>query len=307
MRKRIPALSSLRAFEAAARLRSFKLAADELAVTATAISHRIRALETELGCLLFVRKTRAIELTAAGRSLHAAVRDGFDTIAAGVDRLRQRARPTVRLSTTPAFAAKWLVPRLASFQSAHPHIDLHVHASYEPVDLNLGTIDLAIRYGHGRYEDMQATLLLQDRFAPVASPALQVTNAQALLQRPLIHFDWAQPASLDLSWSAWARAAGLPQLDVAAGVRFSEESHAIQAAIAGQGVALLSLVLIQEELKLGLLESRLAPMLDGYAYYVVRPLRATRSPAASIVETWLLDNRNIVDSSAGRAPDVQLS
>jgi len=304
MRKRIPALSSLRAFEAAARLRSFKLAADELAVTATAISHRIRALETELGCLLFIRKTRAIEPTAAGQSLYAAVRDGFDTIAAGVDRLRQRARPTVRLSTTPAFAAKWLVPRLASFQNAHPHIDLHVHASYEPVDLNLGTIDLAIRYGQGRYEDMQTTLLLQDRFAPVASPALQVTNAQALLQRTLIHFDWSQPVSLDLSWSAWARAADMPQLDVAAGIRFSEESHAIQAAIAGQGVALLSLVLIQEELKLGLLESRLAPTLDGYAYYLVRPLRATSSAAASTVANWLLENRNLGAGSSERVSQI---
>ncbi|HEY5761028.1 MAG TPA: LysR substrate-binding domain-containing protein [Steroidobacter sp.] len=288
MRKRIPALSSLRAFEAAARLGSFKQAADELSVTATAISHRIRALETELGCLLFVRKTRAIELTTAGQSLYTAVRDGFDTIAASVDRLRQHARPTVRLSTTPAFAAKWLVPRLADFQRAHPHIDLHVHASYEPIDLNLGTIDLAIRYGQGRYEDMHATLLLQDRFAPVASPALQVTTTQALLQRTLIHFDWGRPTSLDVTWSTWARAAGLPQLDVGAGIRFSEESHAIQAAIAGQGVALLSLVLIQEELKLGVLESHLTPVLDGYAYYVVRPLRATTTPAATTVETWLL-------------------
>jgi LysR family glycine cleavage system transcriptional activator len=289
MKNRIPALSSLRAFEAAARLHSFKQAADELAVTATAISHRIRALETELGCLLFVRKTRAIELTSAGQSLYTAVRDGFDTIAASVDRLRQRARPSVRISTTPAFAAKWLVPRLADFQRLHPQIDLHVHASYEPIDLNLGTIDLAIRYGQGRYEDMHATLLLQDRFAPVASPALQVTTLQALLQRTLIHFDWARPTSLDLTWSAWARAAGLAQLDVAAGIRFSEESHAIQAAIAGQGVALLSLVLIQEELKLGVLESRLTPVLDGHAYYVVRPQRATATPAATTVEAWLLE------------------
>jgi LysR family glycine cleavage system transcriptional activator len=289
MRKRIPALSSLRAFEAAARLGSFKQAADELAVTATAISHRIRALETELGCLLFVRKTRAIELTAAGRPLYSAVREGFDTIATGVDRLRQRARPSVSISTTPAFAAKWLVPRLAAFRTLHPNIDLHVHASYDPVDLNLGTIDLAIRYGQGRYEDLQATLLMQDRFAPVANPALKVTSKQELLQRTLIHFDWARSTALDLTWSTWARAAGLANLDVEGGIRYSDESHAIQAAIAGQGVALLSLVLIQEELKLGLLESHLTPVLDGHAYYVVRPLRATGSPAVSTVETWLLD------------------
>jgi LysR family glycine cleavage system transcriptional activator len=182
-----------------------------------------------------------------------------------------------------------LVPRLADFQRHHPQIDLHVHASYEPIDLNLGTIDLAIRYGQGRYDDMHATLLLQDRFAPVASPALQVTTPEALLQRPLIHFDWGRPTPLDITWATWARAAALKQLDVAKGIRFSEESHAIQAAIGGQGVALLSLVLIQEELKLGVLESRLTPVLDGYAYYVVRPMRATTTPAAATVETWLLE------------------
>src|SRR3989337_3056478 len=119
MRRRIPSLSALRAFEAAARLRSFKQAADELAVTATAVSHRIRALEDEIGCRLFVRKTRAVDLTAEGRSLYSAVREGFDAIALGVEKLRQRARPLVRLSTTPAFATKWLVPRLAAFQAPH--------------------------------------------------------------------------------------------------------------------------------------------------------------------------------------------
>ncbi len=112
---------------------------------------------------------------------------------------------------------------------------------------------------------------------------------EALLQRPLIHFDWGRPTPLDITWATWARAAALKQLDVAKGIRFSEESHAIQAAIAGQGVALLSLVLIQEELKLGVLESRLTPVLDGYAYYVVSTVRATTTPAAATVETWLLE------------------
>lgn len=289
MKRRIPALSSLRAFEAAARLRSFKQAADELAVTATAISHRIRTLEEEIGCRLFVRKTRAIELTMEGRALYSAVREGFDTIAAGVDRLRQRARPAVRLSTTPAFAAKWLVPRLTAFQAQHTQIDLHVHASNQPVDLSHGTIDIAIRYGQGRYEGMHSTLLLQDRFAPVASPALRVTTAADLVDRPLIHFEWEQASPVDLTWAAWARAAALPHFNADAGIRYSDESHAIQAAVAGQGVALLSLVLIQEELKMGLLEARLTPILEGLAYYVVRPANGARSQAASIVESWLLE------------------
>jgi LysR family transcriptional regulator, glycine cleavage system transcriptional activator len=289
MRRRIPSLSALRAFEAAARLRSFKQAAEELAVTATAVSHRIRALEDEIGCRLFVRKTRAVELTPEGRSLYSAVREGFDTIASGIEKLRQRTRPLVKLSTTPAFAAKWLVPRLAAFQTQHPNIDIHVHASNRPIDLSAGTIDLAIRYGQGRYEGMKSTLLLQDRFAPVASPTLKVANTADLSRRTLIHFDWEQPLPVDLTWAAWARAAQLPDLNTEAGIRFSDESHAIQAAVAGQGVALLSLVLIEQELKLGVLESQLEPVLDGLAYYIVRPERSTHDGAAAIVEAWLIE------------------
>jgi LysR family glycine cleavage system transcriptional activator len=294
MRRRIPSLSALRAFEAAARLRSFKQAADELAVTATAVSHRIRALEEEIGCRLFVRKTRAVDLTSEGRSLYSAVREGFDTIASGVEKLRQRARPLVKLSTTPAFAAKWLVPRLAAFQTQHPTIDIHVHASNRPVDLSAGTIDIAIRYGQGRYDGMKSTLLLQDRFAPVASPTLNVVNAADLSRRTLIHFDWEQPLPVDLTWAAWARTAQLPDLDTEAGIRFSDESHAIQAAVAGQGVALLSLVLIEQELQLGVLESRLEPVLDGLAYYIVRPERATKDSAAAIVAAWLIEQASFV-------------
>jgi LysR family glycine cleavage system transcriptional activator len=298
MRRRIPSLLALRAFEAAARLGSFKQAADELAVTATAVSHRIRGLEAEIGCRLFIRKTRAVELTTEGRSLYSAVREGFDTIASGVEKLRQRARPLVKLSTTPAFAAKWLVPRLAGFQAQHPHIDIHVHASNRPIDLSTGVIDIAIRYGQGRYEGMKSTLLLQDRFAPVASPTLGVATAADLSRRTLIHFDWEQPLPVDLTWAAWARAARLSELNAEAGIRFSDESHAIQAAVAGQGVALLSLVLIEQELKLGVLESRLEPVLDGLAYYIVRPEgqreRAVPDSAASIVEAWLIEQASFV-------------
>lgn len=288
MQRRLPSLSALRFFEAAARLQSFKQAADELAVTATAVSHQIRTLEDDLACRLFLRKTRAVALTAEGRSLYDAVRLGFDAIGAGVERLRSQARPTVTLSTTPAFAAKWLVPRLATFQAEHPQIDLHVHASNQPQDLRSGAVDLAVRYGQGRYADLAATLLLQDRFAPVASPGLKIRRSMDLLRHPLIHFDWHRPPSVALTWEGWARAAGFAGLDTSAGIRYSEESHAIQAAVAGQGVALLSLALVREEMGMGLLESKVGPALDGLAYYVVRPAQGPFSEAAAAVEAWLL-------------------
>jgi LysR family glycine cleavage system transcriptional activator len=286
--KRIPSLSALRAFEAAARRRSFKLAAEELAVTPTAISHGIRALEKDLNTLLFVRKTRAVEVTAEGLALLTAVREGFDSIAAGVELLDRRKRQAVRLSTTPAFAAKWLVPRLASLHAKHPTIDLHVHASYEPVDLHTGAVDVAIRYGLGRYEGVVSTLLMHDRFAPVASPALHIRHVKDISSHRRIHFDWQQPLPVDLTWSAWFKKAGLKQTARKSDVRYSEESHAIQAAVAGQGVALLSLVLVQDELQLGVLETLAGPTLDGLSYHLVRSAQRAHSDAVATVEKWLL-------------------
>lgn len=288
MVKRLPSLSALRAFEAAARLRSFKKAAEELAVTGTAISHRIRVLEEYLERPLFLRKVRAVELTPNGQILLAAVSSGFQTIVTAIEQIRQPRRASVTLSATPAFATKWLVPKLAAFQTAHPDIDLHVHASNEPVDLNAGTADLAIRYGHGHYQGVTTTLLLEDRFAPVASPACLTMMGKDASQWPLIHFDWHRPPSVDLTWNAWARRTGRKPSDLSGGIRYSEESHAIQAAVAGQGIALLSLVLVEDELRIGLLKIVAEPALEGMSYHLVKPAQRPISNAVSTVEDWLL-------------------
>jgi len=284
----LPSLTSLRAFEAAARSCSFKQAAEELAVTATAISHRIRVLEDDLGRPLFLRKVRAVELTHDGRALYAAVRSGFRTIAEAIEQVRKPRRASVTLSTTPAFATKWLVPRLASFQAEHPDIDLHVHASNAPVDLQAGTVDLAIRYGDGHGAGATATLLLEDRFAPVASPALVAAAGDDASQWPLIHFDWHRPPPVDLTWQGWARQVGGTPAELSTGMRYSEESHAIQAAVAGQGVALLSLVLVEEELRLGLLRTVGGRTLKGMSYHVLKSRQRPVSDAVLIVEAWLV-------------------
>jgi LysR family glycine cleavage system transcriptional activator len=293
MTQRLPSLTSLRAFEAAARLRSFKKASEELAVTATAISHRIRVLEEYLEHPVFVRKVRAVELTPEGEALLSAVSSGFHTIATAIDQIRRPLRVSVTLSATPAFAAKWLVPRLGAFQAAHPDIDLHVHASNAPVDLNAGTANLAIRYGHGQYEGAIARLLLKDRFAPVASPALRKTIRKDASQWPLIHFDWHRRPPIELTWEAWARATGRKPSDVSTGIRYSEESHAIQAAVAGQGVALLSLLLVEEELRLGLLQVVAVPAIEGMSYHLLKPARQPVSDAVSTVENWLIQTANV--------------
>ena len=297
----LPSLTSLRAFEAAARSCSFKQAAEELAVTATAISHRIRVLEDDLGRPLFLRKVRAVELTPDGRALFAAVHSGFQTIAAAIEQVRKPRRASVTLSTTPAFAAKWLVPRLASFQAEHPEIDLHVHASNAPVDLQAGTVDLAIRYGLGHVEGATATLLLEDRFAPVASPALVAAVGDDASQWPLIHFDWHRPGPADLTWRGWVSEVGGTLAELSAGMRYSEESHAIQAAVAGQGVALLSLVLVEEELRLGLLRTVGSRTLKGMSYHVLRSRQRPVSDAVLIVEAWLV-RRSAAVADACRGP-----
>lgn len=296
MNTRLPALSSLRAFEAAARLSSFKGAAEELALTPTAISHRIRALEQALGRPLFIRKVRAVALTAEGERLSAAVSAGFQTIAAAIEALRVPTRSAVTLSTTPAFAAKWLVPRLTDFQRAHPDIDLRIHASNQPVDLHAGQADLAVRYGSGRGPGLQGQLLLADRFGVVASPAQVRALSADLGAWPLIHFDWERPPALDLGWAAWARASGRPPALLTHGIRYSDESHAIQATVAGQGVALLSLVLIEEELHLGLLQIAAEPTLPALAYHLLESGRQPLSGPATVVRDWLLN-------TAGATPE----
>lgn len=219
MKRRLPSLSALRSFEAAARLQSFKLAAEELSVSATSISHQVRALEETLEVRLFLRKTRAVELTQEGRILLQATGNGFDTIAAGVERLRREQRRSVTLSTTPSFAARWLVPRLASFNAGHPDIALNIQASNSPVDLAGGAADLAVRGGGGHFTGLHARRLLQAGFAPVASPRLKLRKASDVARHPLIHFDWQRGLKSAITWDKWAKAAGV-MLDVSAGRAF---------------------------------------------------------------------------------------
>ena len=297
MSQRLPSLISLRAFESSARLRSFKKAADELAVTAAAISHRIRDLEEFLERPLFIRKVRAVELTPEAERLYLAVHHGFETMAQAIDHIRRPQRANVTLSATPAFAAKWLVPRLAAFQAQHPDIDLHVHASNAPADLEAGNVDLAIRYGlypSATDGNASATLLLQDQFAPVARPAMAHEVKQGFAHWPLIHFDWQERQPKGLTWNAWAQAAGYPLSALSqraadsSEIRYSEETHAIQAAVAGQGVALLSVVLVEEELRLGLLKVVAPPMLEAFSYRLLKSGRSQHSEPVEKVERWLV-------------------
>jgi len=270
MSRRLPPLSALRAFEAAARHGSFKQAAGELAVTPTAISHQIRALEAHVGLVLFERRTRQVVLTDAGARLYPVLRDGFDAFADVIERLtRHRRRAQVTISATIAFTARWLVPRVTAFRALHPDIDLQLQASDEVVNLDAAGVDIAIRYGAGPYPGFSVIPLFSDRFAPVFNPMVKIGSIHDIAHQPLIDFQWRRRHPDNPTWTRWFAEAGLAEPTEPAQLRFSDESHAIQAAVAGQGVALASLALVRDELAAGHLVQPFGPAIAGFRHHLL--------------------------------------
>lgn len=288
--RRLPSLSALRAFEAAARHESAKQAAKELSVTATAISHQIRSLEESLGLSLFVRKPRQLALTPQGQELQEVLGSAFDTIATTVERLTTAPRrDCVTLSTTPAIAVRWLLPWVCMLRESHPDIDLRIHATHEAVALDGITADLAIRYGDGQWPGLVAEKLVENTFVPVCSPHLNLTDATELSRHTLIHFRPEGVPVADMGWAGWQKHAKVPGLDVNAGLMFSDETHAISATIGGQGVALIGRELIEDELTEGRLVQPFGPELQGKPFHLVYPEKRQRDPVIQAVRDWVMN------------------
>jgi len=287
MHRQLPPLATLRAFEAAARHASFKQAASELGVTPTAISHQIRLLEETLALRLFDRRTRQVVLTREGRELYPVLRDGFDAFAEALDRVSKRRRSVVTLSATTSFTARWLVPRVASFRQRYPTVDLSLHASDDPVDFRTGIADAAVRYGRGPFPDLTSTWLMANRFAPVCSARLGLKTLDDMRHVTLLHSRWRHPNADTPTWRRWFDAAGVEGVDTDAGISFNDDGHAVQAAVAGQGVALLSLVLVADDLASGVLVQPFGPAIDGYDFHLVHPV--TTRPEVRMLSEWLLD------------------
>ncbi|MBD3897282.1 transcriptional regulator GcvA [Halomonas sp. ML-15] len=285
MPRRLPSLSALRAFEAAARHLSAKRAAQELSVTPTAISHQIRQLEESLGVALFVRRPRQLILTAQGQALLAVLSDSFDAIAETVTKLRRPpARQAVTLSTTPAVAARWLLPWVCLLRDAQPQIDLSIQVSHETVDLDGITADMAIRYGEGPWPGLVAEKLFDNVFVPACSPRLGLKEPDELVRHTLLHF--SSPTPVD--WAAWQRQVQVPGLDVSASMLFSDETHGIAAALDGQGVALMSRYLIEEELRQGRLVQPFGPEIQAAPFHLVYPPERLEEPAIAAVRDWIM-------------------
>jgi LysR family glycine cleavage system transcriptional activator len=292
MPRRLPPLNALKAFEAAARHESFTRAAEELCVTQGAVSHQVKALEIELGVKLFNRERQRLIITEAGRAYLTVVRDAFDRIASGTERLLQRqSGGALTVTTSPNFAGKWLVHRMGRFAEAHPDIDLRVSASPQHIDFAREDIDLAIRHGDGTAPGLHVMRLCAETLFPVCSPKL-LNGRNALrtpgdLRRfPLLHVDDRQSWN---QWSQWLDFAGIRDIDLAHGPVLSQASMAIDAAVDGQGVALARTALAAWDL----IGGRLVRPFDSempvpFAYWIVCPKPSAKLPKIVAFSEWLI-------------------
>ena len=305
---RLPPLNALRAFEAAARHLSFKKAGHELHVTAGAIGHQVKLVEDYLGAPLFVRLTRALELTPEGLAMLPKVREGLDALHAAMQRARERegTRP-LAVVAPPNFATRWLVPRLGRFTAAHPEVELHLSSDQQMVDgsgeapVLTATVDApgdapvaTVRFGSGRYAGTRADEVFSVTYVPVCSPKL--LKGEHALRKPgdlrfhtLLHDDTVIEESPRPTWSDWLEIAGVKDVDPTRGPHFGDASLALDAAVEGLGVSLAIESLLGPEVRAG----RLAVPFDipaptGYSYFLVTPESSAEEPAVGAFRKWLL-------------------
>ena len=291
MSDRLPPLTALRAFEAAARHMSFQRAAEELNVTPAALSYQIKALEADLGQPVFRRLNRAVELTEAGRSLAPGATDAFTTLSSAwrsAKRLTDNGVLTV--TAGPAFTSKWLAPRMYDFAQAHEEIELRFLATLRIIDFDRDEVDVAIRFGLGQDKDVYSRSLIEEWMTPMMTPemAQRIDTPEKLSEAMLIHDDSISFFRLPTDWPAWCKAAKI-DMDTAHGPRFSQADHAIDAAIAGAGVVLGRVSLATRALETGRL---VAPfevgLISESQFRFICPKGNEKRPHIAAFEAWVL-------------------
>jgi LysR family transcriptional regulator, glycine cleavage system transcriptional activator len=287
MAPRLPPLHTLRAFEVAARHLNFSRAAAELNLTHGAISHQMKALERELGVTLFERRSRGVALTEPGRNLAASVREGLDRIARGVAELHVPATRSLTVSVLPAFATHWLIPRLADFSRRHPDIDVNLRAGQALADFATDDVDLAVRYGEGRWPGLVAVQLAHEDVFPVCSPRF----AGGRLPRTLADLAKATLLHTPLQpWEEWFHALGADVMPSRRGMTFSETDLLLRAATDGLGIALSRRMLAQPDLDAGQLVRPVKFSVRAQrSYFIVYPDHIEPPPRLLIFRDWLLE------------------
>ncbi|MEM8687074.1 MAG: transcriptional regulator GcvA [Pseudomonadota bacterium] len=294
MARSLPPLNALRAFEAAARHLSFTKAAEELNVTPAAVSHQVKALEALYGVSLFQRLTRALRLTEAGQAAHPLIGQGLDKLAQGSEQISAHAgRQVLTISVGPSFGAMWLVPRLERFRKRHPEIEIRLDGTDRLATVGSDGVDVAVRYGPGGYKGVRVDFLFAQMNMPVCSPALLAGSRplqapEDLAHHTLLHIDWKEA---EATWRMWLLAASLPHIDPTKGPVYTMESMAVQAALDGQGVALVGDVLVADALAAGRLVRPFGAELKtplSFSYYLISPLSDSEDAKVTAFRNWLL-------------------
>lgn len=288
----LPSLTTLSAFEACARHLSFKQAAAELNVTPGAVSHQIKALEKEIGVLLFERLHRGVELTPAGRELFAVLASSFSQTASVLEKISSApSDATITIGTSAAVASLWLMPRIGRLWQAHPELRINHRVSDRLHDLDRSDIDLVVRYGNGRWDGETAVQLFTDSVGPVCSPEFARTHTVRTI-RELPSLPLLQLEAIDTGWMTWMEWFALNGISVARvnGPKFNNYSIALQAAEEGAGVVLGWSRLVGAYLSAG----RLVPLGDFFvpapgAFYLTWNSRKVLDPTVELVRDWLVD------------------
>ncbi|MBV6656631.1 MAG: LysR family transcriptional regulator [Devosiaceae bacterium] len=294
--RKLPPLHALRAFEAAARHMNFGRAADELALTPTAISHQVRSLEEHLGCQLFIRFPRPMKLTPQGETLFPVLRDGLNRFAEAIEGLTEADAGTLTLSVNLSFASRWLMPRLPRLQK-ETGFEITVDADDRMVDLHARTVDCAIRYTDAVPREFQGHQLFGDAMIPVCTPAFleahgQPSSLAQVARLPLIQFKWKSKRANAPSWERWFAHAAISEPDAGPlspnyELRLSEELHALEAATAGHGVSLASSLEVRDDIAAGKLVQAYDVGLPGLTFWMVHLKPHRRQAEIEAVVAWM--------------------
>lgn len=293
MSSRLPPLNALRVFITAARHLSFTKASEELFVTQAAVSHQIKALEDFLGLKLFRRRNRSLLLTEEGQSYYLDIKEIFSALTLATSKLQSRsAKGTLTVSMPPSFAIQWLVPRLSSFNQAYPDIDVRIQAVDRYEGKLAEDMDIAILYGRGNFSNAREELLYAEYLLPVCAPSLMSGARTLNTPEDLVHCTLLHDTSRQ-DWQAYARQLDIQNLNVQQGPIFSHSAMVVQAAVHGQGVALVNNVMAQAEIESGRLVCPFNQILVGKnAFYLVSHDSHAELGKIAAFREWILARAN---------------
>jgi LysR family glycine cleavage system transcriptional activator len=291
MRKRLPPLTALKSFEAAARLGSFKDAAAELFVSHSAISHQVKLLESYLEISLFERKARAVHLTKSGKAYYPIIREAFDRIAEGTELiLKPKDHDILTVQLYSTFAIRWMIPRLPEFNAAYPNIKIRLNTSQVDVDFSHDDVDVCVMIGQRVSEDLHYDYLFTSEMFPVASPKLiaekRLTEPSDLVDCPILQ---VHPSPHD--WAIWLEDHGVKEIDSSEGLQFDSYDHALSTAMQGLGVALGMQPYVDKDLRSGMLQEIFPGQRSraGGDWYAVCRQERMNDEKISLFRAWLLD------------------